>query len=59
MSYYLGDDLNHPDISALAGTAYFTKGDYKTALFYLKRAVELGNFVPEVQKMIQISEENL
>ena len=59
VSYYLGDDLNHPDISALAGTAYFTKGDYKTALFYLKRAMELGNTVPEVQKMIQISEENL
>ncbi|MBI2674603.1 MAG: tetratricopeptide repeat protein, partial [Candidatus Yanofskybacteria bacterium] len=56
VAYYLGDDLNNPDISALAGTAYFTKGDYKTAVFYLKRAVELGNTAPEVQKMLEISE---
>ena len=59
VSYYLGDDLNHPDISALAGTAYFVKGDYKMALFYLKVAVELGNIAPEVKEMLQISEGNL
>ena len=57
VDYYLGDDLNHPDISALAGTAYFVKGDYKMALFFLKRAVELGNTTPEIKEMIQISEE--
>ena len=56
---YLVDDLNHPDISALAGTAYFVKGDYKQALFYLKRSVELGNTAPEIKEMLQISERNL
>ncbi|MBI2674265.1 MAG: tetratricopeptide repeat protein [Candidatus Yanofskybacteria bacterium] len=59
VGYYLGDDLNHPDISALAGTAYFVKGDYKMALFFLKKAVEFGNTVPEIKEMIQISEGNL
>jgi predicted negative regulator of RcsB-dependent stress response len=59
VGYYLGDDLDHPDISALAGTAYFVKGDYKMALFFLKRAVELGNTTPEIKEMIKISEENL
>jgi len=58
VGYYLGDDLNHPDISALAGTAYFVKGDYKMALFYLKRAVELGNTAPEIIEMLQISKRN-
>ena len=59
VDYYLGDDLNHPDISALAGTAYFVKGDYKMALFFLKRAVELGNTALEIKEMIKLSEENL
>jgi len=59
VGYYLGDDLNHPDISALAGTAYFVKGDYKQALLYLKRSVELGNTAPEIKEMLQISERNL
>ena len=56
VGYYLGDDLDHPDISALAGTAYFVKRDYKMALFFLKRAVELGNTAPEVKEMIKIAE---
>src|SRR3989344_3993066 len=59
VEYYLGDDLNHPDISALAGTAYFVKGDYKQALFYLKLAPELGNMAKEIEEMMQISKGNL
>ena len=59
VDYYLGDDLDHPDISALAGTAYFVKGDYKMALFFLERAVKLGNTTSEIKEMLRISEENL
>ncbi len=53
---YFGSDLNHPDVSAVVGTAYFVKKDYKQALAYLKRARELGNQAPEITQMIDIIE---
>ena len=54
---YFGSDLNNPDSSALAGTAYFVKKDYKQALIYLKKARELGNNAPEILQMIEIAGE--
>lgn len=51
---YFGSNLNHPDLSALVGTAYFVKGDYKQALDHLKRAQELGNKAEEIGQMIRI-----
>jgi len=56
---YFGSDLNNPDLSALVGTAYFVKGDYKMALFFLEKALEMGNNALEIKKMIQISDEKL
>lgn len=53
---YFGSNLNSPDLSALAGTAYFVKKDYEQALIYLKKARELGNKVPEILQMIEIAE---
>lgn len=56
---YLSDDLTHPDISALAGTAYFVKGDYKQALFFLELAQKLGNKAPEVDQMLEIAGQSI
>jgi len=56
---YFGANLNHPDLSALVGTAYFVKKDYGQALIYLKKARELGNKTPEVLEMINIAEEKV
>ena len=53
---YFGSNLNHPDLSALVGTAYFVKRDYMQALVYLKKARELGNKAPEILQMIKIAE---
>lgn len=55
---YFGSDLNHPDVSAVIGTAYFIKKDYKQALVYLKLARELGNQASEIMQMIDIMEKN-
>ena len=55
---YLGNNLNNPDSSTSLGTAYFVKGDYKQALFLLKRAKELGNKAPEIDEMINLAEQN-
>jgi|SRR3989344_2586558 len=55
---YLGNNLNNPDSSTSLGTAYFVKGDYKQALFFLKRAKELGNKAPEIDEMINLAEQN-
>lgn len=49
--------IDHPEISALTGTAYFVKGDYKLALPYLKMALEHGNKTPEIMRMIKIAEQ--
>lgn len=57
ISKYLSNDLNHPDLSALTGTAYFVKGDYKQALFFLRKARELGNKASEIEEMIKIAEQ--
>ncbi|MDP3792506.1 MAG: DUF1736 domain-containing protein [bacterium] len=56
---YFGFNLNHSEITAVTGTAYFVNKDYKQALIYLKKARELGNKAPEIGEMIQISEGNL
>ena len=56
---YAGGNLKHPDFSAVMGTAYFVKKDYKQALAYLKNARELGNRVAEVEEMIKISEKKI
>ncbi len=56
---HFGSDLNHPDLSAVAGTAYFVKKDYAQALVFLKKAQELGNKAPEIIEMIKIAEGNL
>ncbi len=56
---YLDDGLDNPDLNAPLGTAYFVKGDYKMALFFLKKAIELGNTASEVKEMIRLSEGNL
>ena len=53
---YFGGNLNHPDLSAVVGTAYFVKKDYPQALVYLRNAKNLGNNVKEISQMIQISE---
>jgi len=55
MSKYFGDNLNHPDLSAVVGTAYFVKQDYNNALVYLNNAKKLGNRSKEVQQMIDIA----
>ena len=55
---YLSNNLNHPDVSALTGTAYFVQGNYQQALFYLETSAKLGNKNPEIKEMIQISKEN-
>ena len=55
---YFSSNLNHPDISAVVGTAYFVKKDYEQALIYLKNAREFGNNAPEIEKMINIAESN-
>lgn len=57
LNKYMGGNLKHPDISAVVGTAYFVKGDYKEALIYLKNARELGNQAEEIEDMIEIAEE--
>lgn len=54
---YFGTNLSNPDISALTGTAYFVKKDYKQALIYLKKAQGLGNKAPEIVQMIEIAEQ--
>ncbi|OHB17379.1 MAG: hypothetical protein A2749_02000 [Parcubacteria group bacterium RIFCSPHIGHO2_01_FULL_45_26] len=54
---YAGGNLQHPDFSAVVGTAYFVKGDYRQALVYLKNSRELGNKVAEVGEMIKIAED--
>ena len=56
---YFSSNLNNPDLSALAGTAYFVKKDYEQALIYLKKARALGNEAPEIEEMINIAEENI
>ncbi len=53
---YNGSNINHPDVSALVGTAYFVKEDYKQALIFLIKAKDLGNKAPDIDKMILISE---
>ncbi len=55
---YFGSNLNNPDLSTLAGTAYFVKKDYKQALIYLKKARELGNKAPEIEEMINVAQKN-
>lgn len=54
---YFVTHIDHPEISALTGTAYFVKGDYKLALPYLKMALEHGNKTPEIMRMIKIAEQ--
>ena len=54
---YLGDDLDNPDLNAPLGTAYFVKGDYKQTVFFLKKAQDSGNTAPEIEEMIQISQD--
>jgi tetratricopeptide (TPR) repeat protein len=54
-SKYFDINSNDPIISALMGTAYFVKGDYKQAIFFLKKAQNLGNTSSEVKEMIKIS----
>lgn len=56
---YFGSNLGNPDISALTGTAYFVKKDYRQALVYLKKARELGNSAPEIIQMIEIAEKKI
>ncbi|MBI3273711.1 MAG: hypothetical protein HYZ69_01065, partial [Candidatus Colwellbacteria bacterium] len=58
LNKYAGGSLNHPDLSAAMGTAYFVKGDYDQALTFLTNARKLGNNLPEIQEMIKISREN-
>ena len=59
MSKYFGSSLDNPDISAVVGTAYFVKKEYKQALIYLKNAQTFGNKAPEIGEMIKIAESNL
>lgn len=59
MAKYFGNNLNHPDLSAVVGTAYFVKQDYQQALIYLKSAKNLGNNAKEIQEMIKISEDKI
>ena len=54
---YFGSNLDHPNVSAVAGTAYFVKKDYRQALIYLKKARELGNNASEIVQMIKIAEQ--
>ena len=49
--------IDNPEISALTGTAYFVKGDYKLALPYLKMALEQGNKSLEIMRMVKIAEQ--
>lgn len=56
MAKYFGNNLNHPDLSAVVGTAYFIKEDYQQAVVYLKSAKNLGNNAKEIQQMIDIIE---
>ncbi|TSC74858.1 MAG: hypothetical protein G01um101444_149 [Parcubacteria group bacterium Gr01-1014_44] len=59
INYYFEDILRQePDLSALVGTAYFVKGDYKQAAVFLRRALELGNTAPEVKQMLELAEKN-
>lgn len=59
LNKYAGGSLNHPDLSAAMGTAYFVKKDYEQALLFLKNARKLGNNLPEIDEMIKISEQQL
>ncbi len=56
---YFGSNISHPDISAVAGTAYFVKKDYGQALIYLKNALAFGNNAPEIKEMIRIAEQKI
>ncbi len=58
MAKYFGNNLNHPDLSAVVGTAYFVKHDYQQALIYLRSAKNLGNKSKEIQQMLDIIEKN-
>ncbi len=56
---YFSSNLSHPDLSAVAGTAYFVKKDYEQALIYLKNAQTFGNKAPEIKEMIKIAEQKI
>lgn len=56
---YFGSRPLNVDTAAVIGTAYFVKGNYEKANLFLIKSKELGNKMPEIEKMISISQEKL
>ena len=59
MEKYFGSNLNHPDYSAVVGTAYFVGGNYEEAFVYLQNARQLGSNSLEIDEMINIAEQKI
>ena len=53
---HFGLGTDNPDALSVIGTAYFVKGDYQQAVYYLKKAQELGNNIPDIADMIRRAE---
>lgn len=53
---YFGSKPLNANTTAVAGTAYFVKGNYRQALLFLRKSKELGNKASEIENMIEISE---